>query len=34
MQFGTEELSLVREIAMYVEKKLLLQSLQLLFNST
>lgn len=32
MQFGAEEISLVHEIAMYVEKKLLLQGLQLLFN--
>lgn len=32
MQFGTEEISLVHEIAIHVEKKLLLQSLQLLFN--
>lgn len=32
MQFGAEEISLVHEIAIYVEKKLLLQSLQLLFN--
>lgn len=32
MQFSAKEISLVHEIAIYVEKKLLLQSLQLLFN--